>query len=157
MVDRVNREIRHRIMSGNRSKDTTPEVEVRRALFQRGFRYRIHNTRLPGRPDIVLRRYRTAVFVHGCFWHGHECQRRPKSKSNTRFWKKKIVQNKSRDLNARSRLLNTGWRVLIIWECAVRRCSPPFAQSNDLKRVADWIKGNGQLAILSEEGFKEFR
>jgi DNA mismatch endonuclease (patch repair protein) len=155
MVDRVNKEIRHRIMSANLGKNTSPEIEIRRALFRRGFRYRIHDTRLPGRPDIVLKKYRVAVFVHGCFWHGHECHRSPKSKSNRHFWNSKIARNNSRDLNARNALLKMGWRVLVIWECAVRRRSPPFDQSRDLNTVADWIKSSGRLAVLSEVGFEE--
>lgn len=156
MVDRVDSETRYRIMRANRGKDTGPELEVRRALFARGFRYRLHDRTLPGKPDMVLARYNTLVFVHGCFWHGHSCQRRPRAKSNTQFWKDKIEANKRRDLENRNRLLESGWRVLAIWECAVRRHIPPFAESTDLDRVASWLRGNGKSAVVSEDGFKEY-
>ena len=155
MVDRVNKITRHRIMSANRAKDTSTEIEVRKALFSRGFRYRLHKSKLPGKPDIVLKKYSTVIFVHGCFWHGHECRRRPKSKSNREFWNIKIQNNRLRDFKARSELINLGWRVLVIWECAVRRKSPPFSESKILDTITDWIKGDGLLAILSEGGFEE--
>lgn len=155
MVDRVDQKTRRRIMSANRSKDTGPEMEVRKALFGRGFRYRIHPSRLPGRPDIVLRKYGAAIFVHGCFWHGHDCRRRPESRTNRGFWEGKVDRNRTRDHAAISDLLEQGWRVLVIWECAIRRKSPPFGQSDDFESVVDWIKGCDQLAVLSERGFDQ--
>jgi DNA mismatch endonuclease (patch repair protein) len=155
MVDRVDKETRHRIMRANRARNTEPELIVRRALFARGLRYRVHNPSLPGRPDIVFAMHKTVVFVHGCFWHGHSCRRKPHAKSNTTYWQEKIEKNKRRDLDIRNRLLQMGWRVLVIWECAVRRRTQPFAESTDLDRVASWLLGNGRLAILSENGFEE--
>ena len=155
MVDQVDCETRHRIMRANRGKDTGPELAVRKAIFARGFRYRIHDRRLPGKPDIVFAGYRAAVFVHGCFWHGHGCRRRPHAKSNSRFWQAKVQANRSRDLKTRRKLLRVGWRVLVIWECAVRRRTPPFAESGDLDRVVLWLRGHSRLAILSESGFEE--
>lgn len=153
MADRVDQKARRRIMSANRSKDTGPEMEVRKALFGRGFRYRIHPSRLPGKPDIVLGKYRAAIFVHGCFWHGHDCRRRPESKTNRSFWEGKIARNRIRDHDSICSLLDQGWRVLVIWECAIRRKSPPFEESEDLESVIDWIKGIDKLATLSERGF----
>lgn len=155
-MDRVDKNTRHSIMSANRGKNTSPEIEVRRALFNYGFRFRIHVSDMPGRPDIVLPRHRTVVFMHGCFWHGHECNRRPKSKSNRKFWQEKIARNRSRDLAVRNKLLEASWRILVIWECAIRRQSPAFGNSSSLKKIIKWIvAGVGRLAILSESNFEE--
>jgi len=155
MADRVDNATRHRIMSSNKAKNTGPELEIRKALFHEGFRFRVHDRELPGRPDIVLPKWRVAIFVHGCYWHGHECRRKPCAKSNTSFWGKKIRYNKERDLISRNQLLEESWRVLVVWECAVRRRSPAFSESDDLRKTAAWIKGNGRFAILSESGFEE--
>jgi len=155
MGDRVDAETRNRIMRANRDRNTGPEIEVRKALFAKGFRYRLHVSELPGKPDIVLPRHRAVVFVHGCYWHGHGCRRRPRAKSNQRFWKEKIEKNRQRDLEARRKLLEMGWRVLVIWECAIRRRKPPFGRSDDSAQVESWLLGKGQLAILSEDGFEE--
>jgi DNA mismatch endonuclease (patch repair protein) len=155
MTDRVDEQTRHRIMRANRSRDTSPEVEVRRALFGRGLRYRLDVAALPGRPDLTFPKYRAAVFVNGCYWHGHECHRSPRSRSNPGFWKAKIARNRLRDWESRVALLAMGWRVLVIWECAIRRRTPPFAQSEDLDRVQAWLLGESRLGILSENGFEE--
>jgi DNA mismatch endonuclease (patch repair protein) len=155
MVDRVDRNTRNRIMRANRARNTGPELTVRKALFAEGFRYRVHDRRLPGKPDMIFAKHKAVVFVHGCFWHGHNCQRRPHAKSNTRFWRDKIEANKRRDLEARYELLRMSWRVLVIWECAVRRRTPPFAESDDLDRAVSWLLGHGRLGIISENGFEE--
>lgn len=111
------------MMRNIHSVDTIPELRVRRTLFQRGFRYRLHDSTLPGRPDIVLRRYKTVVFVHGCFWHGHTCKigsgaRLPKTNSD--YWKSKISKNISRDELVKDKLIRSGWQVLIVRECESR-------------------------------------
>jgi DNA mismatch endonuclease (patch repair protein) len=106
-------------MSRVRSKDTKPELAVRKALHAAGFRYRLHRTDLPGRPDIVMPKFRTAVFVHGCFWHGHDCSRGRRPESNVGFWSAKLDRNAQRDANARLRLEQAGWNVVTIWECGV--------------------------------------
>jgi DNA mismatch endonuclease (patch repair protein) len=157
MADRVNRSTRHKIMASNRGKNTGPELEVRKALFHEGFRYRLHDRELPGKPDIVLSSRHVVIFVHGCFWHGHDCRRKPRAKSNTGFWDDKIQYNRRRDENFRELLLSEGWRILVVWECAIRRRTPVFAESGDLAQVVVWIKGNGRLAFLSESGFEECR
>jgi DNA mismatch endonuclease, patch repair protein len=153
-MDRVDKEIRHRIMSANKSKNSSIEIEVRKALLGKGFRYKLHAKDIPGKPDIVFPTFKVVIFVHGCFWHGHECERQPKSKSNLPFWRQKISKNKERDLATRNILLNLKWRILIIWECAIRRQNPAFASSNFLDKTVKWIKGNGRLAIISESGFE---
>ncbi len=105
-------------MSRIRSSNTSPEVALRRALHALGFRFRLHRKELPGKPDIILPRYKTAVFVHGCFWHRHnDCKVATIPKSNTKFWVEKFNRNVSRDVRSRELLEALGWRVLIIWEC----------------------------------------
>lgn len=117
MVDVVDPATRSRMMAGIRGKDTKPEMLVRRALHKAGFRYRLHVKDLPGRPDIVLPKYRTVIFVHGCFWHGHDCKHFKWPKTRAEFWRKKIEGNVTRDRIAVSELERRGWRVITIWEC----------------------------------------
>lgn len=111
---------RSRTMSRIRSRDTVPEMIVRRALHARGLRFRLHDRRLPGTPDLVLAGHRAVVFVHGCFWHGHDCRYGVAPAANAAFWAEKIARNRARDEGAERRLLDLGWRVLTIWECALR-------------------------------------
>ena len=121
MADIVDKETRSRMMSGIRGKDTKPEVMIRKLLHSRGFRFRLHRKDLPGRPDIVLPRYRVAIFVQGCFWHGHEnCHLFRLPSSRTEFWNEKIGGNKSRDEKNIGLLHDAGWRTLQIWECALK-------------------------------------
>lgn len=107
-------------MSKIHSKDTKPELIVRKALFARGFRYRIHDKRLPGKPDIVLPKYKTVIFVNGCFWHGHNCKLFKIPKTRTDFWMKKINSNKERDIKNLKLLKDMGWKVITVWECSIR-------------------------------------
>jgi DNA mismatch endonuclease (patch repair protein) len=109
-------------MSNIRSKDTIPEFKVRRYLFNNGFRFRLHDYRLPGKPDLVLKKYKVAIFVNGCFWHGHiDCKFNNLPKTNTEYWTKKISKNKDRDKINYERLNLLGWRVILIWECDIKR------------------------------------
>lgn len=120
MTDIVDRATRSRMMSGIRGRDTKPEVMVRKHLHAQGLRYRIAPKSLPGKPDIVLPKYRTVVFVHGCFWHRHHgCRYAATPASNKDFWQIKFEQNLARDARVRSQLAEQGWRVLIVWECEV--------------------------------------
>lgn len=113
---------RHYIMSRIRGKATKPELLVRSWLWHHGYRYRLNVNSVPGRPDIVLRRYRTAIFVNGCFWHGHEdCRMYTVPKSNTEFWMTKIAHNKERDQRNYKDLHDAGWHVIIIWECQLKK------------------------------------
>lgn len=120
-MDKMTKEQRHRCMAAIHSKDTKPEMLVRKYLFARGFRYRLNHPRLPGRPDIVLRRYRTVIFVNGCFWHGHEgCKAYVVPKSNVEFWKAKIERNRQRDKEQQRRLAEMGWHCITVWECQLK-------------------------------------
>ena len=116
MGDRMTPEQRHRCMSRIRGRDTKPELVVRRWLWHQGFRYRLYVKALPGRPDIVMRKWRTAIFVNGCFWHGHECQRH-RPATNAQFWQDKITRNRERDERNQALLRAAGWNVIVVWEC----------------------------------------
>jgi DNA mismatch endonuclease (patch repair protein) len=118
MVDVVDKETRSRMMSGIRGRNTKPELQVRKALHAKGFRFRLHVRKLPGTPDLVFPKYRTVVFVHGCFWHRHEhCKFAATPKTNSDFWEKKLSANRDRDIKKIAQLQSLGWRVLTIWEC----------------------------------------
>lgn len=117
-MDKLTRENRHNNMASIHAKDTKPELIVRKYLWRQGFRYRLNNPRLPGKPDIVLRKYRTCIFVNGCFWHGHEgCKSYSIPNTNTEFWVKKITRNKERDKEVQRKLAQMGWHCISIWEC----------------------------------------
>jgi DNA mismatch endonuclease (patch repair protein) len=120
MADIVTPAVRSRMMSGIRGKNTRPELVVRRLLHAAGFRYRLHDKRLPGKPDLVFPKYRAAVFVHGCFWHGHDCHLFKIPKTREDFWRIKIAGNIKRDQEASELLSSKGWRVGVIWECALK-------------------------------------
>ena len=104
-------------MSRIRGRDTKPELVVRRWLWHQGFRYRLYVKSLPGRPDIVMRKWRTVIFVNGCFWHGHDCQSGRRPSTNARFWQEKIERNRERDARNVAALQAAGWHVLVVWEC----------------------------------------
>ena len=124
---------RQALMRRIRTKDTTPEMKVRRALHERGFRFRLHRKDLPGTPDIVLPRFGTCIFVHGCFWHGHEnCTKGKLPKTRSEFWAKKISQNQSRDRDTRLALEGRGWKVGIVWECCTKTKSRLQAAIDEL-------------------------
>ena len=107
-------------MAGIKSKNTRPEMLIRRGLHHLGFRYRLHNRRLPGTPDLVLLKWNAAIFVHGCFWHGHDCPLFKWPSSRETFWKNKITRNREKDVESLDSLAILGWRVLIVWECALK-------------------------------------
>lgn len=140
MIDVVDAATRSRMMSGIRGKDTRPEMILRRGLHARGFRFRLHDRRLPGTPDIVLPARRAVIFVHGCYWHGHGCHLFRLPATRREFWQAKIEGNVARDAAAESALVAGGWRVLTVWECALkgRERLPVEAV---LERAADWIVG----------------
>lgn len=120
-MDIVSREVRSRMMAGIRSSDTLPEMKVRKLLHRQGFRYRLHQRNLPGKPDVVLPRHRVCIFVHGCFWHRHPgCRFATIPKTREVFWQTKFDQNVKRDIKNREELLRSGWRVIELWECGIR-------------------------------------
>lgn len=121
MADVFDKETRSYVMSRIRSKDTKPEILVRKFLFSKGFRYKIHDKKLPGKPDIVLPKYNTVIFVHGCFWHGHKnCKFASEPKTRTEFWLDKISNNKIRDKKHSRNLKKLGWYVITVWECHLK-------------------------------------
>ena len=114
-------EQRSAVMRRVRGRDTTPELQVRRMLWRLGARYRLHRKDLPGKPDIVLPGRKLAIFVHGCFWHGHNCARGSRvPKANRDYWLGKVAKNRARDVETRAKLEATGWRVLVVWECGLK-------------------------------------
>lgn len=120
LKDPLTTEQRHYCMSRIQGKNTKPELIVRKALFAIGYRYRLHRKDLPGKPDIVLPKYSAVIFVHGCYWHGHDCHLFKWPKSREEFWKNKITKNKNNDRKAVNQLIDNGWRVAEIWECSLR-------------------------------------
>lgn len=119
MTDVHDRETRSRNMAAIRSKNSKPEIVFRKSLFARGYRYRLHRKDLAGRPDLVLAKHRIAVFVHGCFWHLHDCHLFRWPKTNAKFWKRKISGNAQLDVEHQDVLIRSQWRVAVIWQCAI--------------------------------------
>ena len=150
-MDKLSAEQRHKNMAAIHSKDTKPEMIVRRGLWKRGFRYRLNHKRLPGHPDLVLRKYRTCIFVNGCFWHGHKCSLTPAPspkgegrtglessvcckipKTNREFWVNKIRRNKERDKEEQRKLAEMGWHCITVWECELK----PSKREETLESIA---------------------
>ena len=145
-MDKLSPQQRHNNMAAIHSKDTKPEMIVRRGLWKRGFRYRLNHKRLPGHPDLVLKKYRTCIFVNGCFWHGHnvvlpqvnsekgivnsECCKIPKA--NREFWVAKISRNQQRDIEEQRKLAEMGWHCITVWECELK----PSKRDDTLKSLA---------------------
>lgn len=122
MVDNISQEERSITMAKVHSKNTKPEKLLRSLLFKQGFRFRICQKNLPGKPDIVLKKYKSVIFVHGCFWHGHEnCRNARIPKSNVEFWKNKISRNKERFEEVQALLTKLGWNVIVVWECELTK------------------------------------
>ena len=160
--DKLSIELRHKNMAAIRSKDTKPEMIVRKGLWSRGFRYRLNHKRLPGHPDLVLRKYRTCIFVNGCFWHGHnisskfqdsgfivegsECCKIPTT--NREFWVAKIRRNKERDKEELRKLAEMGWHCITVWECELK----PQKREETLDSIAFtlnhiWLQNHGAKVV----------
>ena len=138
MADIVSAAVRSRMMAGIKSKNTNPELLLRKGLHARGFRFRLHDAALPGRPDIVLPRHRAVIFAHGCFWHGHDCHLFKWPKTREDFWRAKVARNQELDAKAEAALMKIGWRYALIWECAIKgRTRLPV--ETVLASCAEWI------------------
>ncbi|MBE70086.1 MAG: very short patch repair endonuclease [Thalassospira sp.] len=143
-ADIVSPATRSRMMSGIRSKNTKPEQVIRSALHREGFRFRLHRKDLPGHPDLVLPRYKAIVFVHGCFWHGHDCHLFRLPSSRQEFWNEKIGKNRARDQEQHAALLEAGWRIATIWECALKgRTRLPLSEV--VTACSFWLKSDKQI------------
>ena len=152
MTDIVRPDVRSRMMASVRSKDTKHEIKIRKSLHAAGFRYRLHRRDLPGTPDITLPRYRAVVFVHGCFWHGHSCHLFKWPSTNKETWATKIQANQTRDAKAVTKLLETEWRVCIVWECALRGVNR-YTLEDVIAVVDRWIFSESKLCEI--EGKKD--
>ena len=137
MADIFSKAKRSEIMSKISGKETKPEILVRKFLFAQGFRYRKNDKRLPGKPDIVLPKYKTLIFVHGCFWHGHQnCKKSALPQSNHEFWKDKIQKNIERDKSKQKELKKLGWKIITIWQCQIKsRESVEKALKQTVKKI----------------------
>ncbi|WP_445679989.1 very short patch repair endonuclease [Radicibacter daui] len=147
MVDVVSPAVRSRMMAGIRGSNTKPELVVRKGLHARGFRFRLHADDVPGKPDLILPRFRAAIFVHGCFWHGHHCHLFKLPSTRREFWSDKIGRNRIRDNTVRGQLDETGWRRLVIWECALKGRTR-LGVDDVLDRTEAWLRGsatNGEI------------
>jgi DNA mismatch endonuclease (patch repair protein) len=147
MADIVDAATRSRMMSGIRGKNTKPEIAVRKALHRLGFRYRLHSTSVPGKPDMVFPALRAAVFVNGCFWHGHDCRFFKLPSTRPEFWAAKIASNRRRDLIVRMELEKAHWRHLTIWECAVRGQKKGAAE-RVAAQAAKWLRSRSPRAEI---------
>lgn len=154
MSDVLTPDQRHRNMAAIHSSSTRPEIILRRALWRLGFRYRINVKYLPGKPDIVLPKYRTVIFVHGCFWHGHkDCKKYSIPKSNIDFWTIKIARNQQRDQDSWRQLEAKGWNVLIVWECELKKSR----LVDTVERVTVTIKQNGVSYCCAKDDRRKIR
>ena len=152
-MDRMTKEQRSRCMSRIRGKDTKPEILVRKGLYARGFRFRLCDGRLPGRPDVVLPKWGVVVMVNGCFWHGHKgCRMATRPKSNEEFWRAKIERNIHRDEVTVAHLEALGWSVIAVWECELGKDA-----DSRIDRLADEIRSAGQARRDAEEMRQESR
>ena len=154
MAERISKEQRSLIMSHIHSNDTKPELSLRRSLWHNGFRYVINDRKLPGKPDIVLPKYRTVIFVHGCFWHGHkECASGHIPESNTDYWIQKITRNQLRDQEVWRQLEAKGWFVIIVWECELKKA----VLDETIARVEAEIRQNGKNLHQAQDDRRKAR
>lgn len=148
-MDRITKEARSRNMAKIRSKDTKPEVFLRKALHKAGFRYRLNCSKLPGKPDIVLKKYGAVIFVNGCFWHGHQgCPKSRIPETNRDFWLKKIESNMARDEKNIKELRKDGWRVLVVWTCAFGNKK---LSENTVEETISWLKSSDEFRGISNQ------
>ena len=149
MSDVHDRETRSRNMAAIRSSDTRPEMMVRQGLHRAGYRFRLQDRRLPGRPDLVLRKYNAVIFVHGCFWHRHDCPMFHWPRTRQDFWQDKLTKNSKRDQKALMQLDQLGWRCAVVWECALKGRNK-HAPGRVTEILSDWL--NSDLPRLDIQG-----
>ncbi len=141
MADIVPAEVRSRMMSGIRGTNTKPELLLRKGLHALGFRFRLHDRSLPGKPDIVLPRYKAVIFAHGCFWHGHDCHLFKWPSTRPEFWQAKIARNRAVDERTDAALTEAGWRQAVVWECALKgKTRLPF--EDVIQSCAEWLRSD---------------
>jgi len=150
MADIVSPDIRSRMMAGIKGKNTKPELLIRRFLHKQGFRYRLHVQGLPGKPDMVFPIKRAVILIHGCFWHWHNCHLFRWPSSRREFWRDKITRNRQNDCKCHKALSQEGWRILTIWECALKgKTRLPVEQITNM--TAEWLrKGTGDMELRGE-------
>lgn len=149
VVDSTNRS---RMMAGIRSKNTKPEIALRRSMHRLGFRYRLHSDALIGRPDLVFPKHKAVTFVHGCFWHRHrDCRLASTPSTRPEFWAKKFSNNVERDFEVRRRLSDDGWRIAVIWECSLKK---PAQLEVTAMRLADWLRSESHELEVGAENFQ---
>ena len=154
MPDTLTPAQRHANMAAIHSASTKPELLLRKSLWRLGFRFRVNDKRLPGKPDIVLPKYRTVIFVHGCFWHGHkDCKNYTVPKTNTDFWTAKIARNRQRDQDTWRQLEAKGWAVIIVWECELKK----QRLQETVEATASAIRKNGEILRSAQEDRKKAR
>ena len=134
-------------MAGIRSKNTKPEMKIRKGLHRLGFRYRLHEKKLPGKPDMVFAKYRAALFVNGCFWHGHDCAMFKLPSTRTDFWRAKFAKNVENDIAASNTLIAKGWRVGVVWECAIRG-KHRLPESEAIQKIAHWLGSTNETLMI---------
>jgi DNA mismatch endonuclease (patch repair protein) len=150
VADIVSPEKRSQMMAGIKGKNTKPELLIRKALHNAGFRYRIHDKKLPGKPDLVFSKYKAILFIHGCFWHGHSCHLFKWPNSRVEFWKEKITRNQEVDRLNMQKLIDSGWRVGVIWECSIRgKAGKNIATT--INTCAKWLVSEEKLLEISSD------
>ncbi|MHB8422341.1 MAG: very short patch repair endonuclease [Leptospirales bacterium] len=140
MVDIVDKATRSRMMRGIRSENTKPEIFIRKGLHREGFRYRLHDPKVTGHPDLVFPKYHAVLFIHGCFWHGHDCSLFRYPETRKKFWEEKIRRNRKRDADVRQILTDAGWRIGVVWECAMRG-RRKMETADLIETLTDWLTG----------------
>jgi DNA mismatch endonuclease (patch repair protein) len=145
-MDKVSHIVRSRIMASVGTKNTGPEIVLRKALYRLGFRFRLHDRGLPGSPDIVLPKFRTAIFVHGCFWHAHGCSLSSTPSTRREFWREKFEANRRRDERKTEQLLAAGWRVIAVWQCALE--SSTKSAHFLAERIVKWLGGRQKFVEI---------
>ena len=148
MVDVVSPDVRSRMMAGIGGKNTKPELVIRKGLHALGFRFLVHDRRLPGKPDIVLPKWQSVIFVNGCFWHGHDCHLFKWPESREEFWRDKIARNKENDLRTTAALRKAGWRVALVWECALKGRAK-LVEGEAVNRCAAWLSSQRPSLVVA--------